>query len=114
MLDNMKTQEDDATRLFRANLQLFDALGDKTRQQILFLLADRSRLSVAELTAATKLSRPAISHHLKILFDAKLLRVEKDGRKRYYTPIFTYHLPKIRALLEALEKISCEQERTDA
>ena len=99
----MTKNHSQATRLFRDNLRVFDALGDKTRQQILFLLADHCRLSVAELAASTKLSRPAISHHLKVLLDARLLTVEKDGRKRYYTPDFRENLPKMRALIEALE-----------
>lgn len=59
------------------------ALGDPVRQQILLLLS-RQELNVSELTDRSHLSRPAVSHQLKILADAGLLLQERRGRERVY------------------------------
>lgn len=59
------------------------ALGDPTRQKILVLLS-REELNVGELTDRFPLSRPAMSHQLKILADAGLLIQERRGRERVY------------------------------
>jgi DNA-binding transcriptional ArsR family regulator len=59
------------------------ALGDPTRQQIVMLLS-RARLNVGDLSERFQLSRPAISHHLKVLADAGLLVRERQGRERLY------------------------------
>ena len=59
------------------------ALGDPTRQRILMTLS-RQRLNVGELSERFALSRPAISHQLKVLSDASLLRQERIGRERVY------------------------------
>jgi DNA-binding transcriptional ArsR family regulator len=59
------------------------ALGDPTRQRIMTLLS-RERLNVGELAKRFRLSRPAISHQIKVLADAGLLVQERDGRERVY------------------------------
>jgi len=69
--------------------QLFDlsrflvGVGDPIRQQILMLLS-RERLNVGTLAERIHLSRPAVSHHLKLLMDAALLVQERAGRERVY------------------------------
>lgn len=59
------------------------ALGDPTRQRIMLLLS-RERLNVSELADRFHLSRPAVSHQIKVLLDAGLLAQERDGRERVY------------------------------
>src|SRR5207247_6019607 len=59
------------------------ALGDPIRQGIVVALS-RARLNVGELAARCPLSRPAMSHHLKVLADAGLLVRERQGRERVY------------------------------
>ena len=50
-----------------------------------FLVAlSRERLNVGALAARFPLSRPAMSHHLKVLADAGLLVRERQGRERVY------------------------------
>ena len=41
-------------------------------------------MNVMEITKKTNLSRPAISHHLKILKDAGLVGIQKEGTSNYY------------------------------
>jgi len=59
------------------------ALGDPIRQGIVVALS-RERLYVGTLAARFPLSRPAMSHHLKVLADAGLLVRERQGRERLY------------------------------
>jgi ArsR family transcriptional regulator, arsenate/arsenite/antimonite-responsive transcriptional repressor len=65
----------DVKKSFRARSELFHALGDHFRQDIVLLLAARERLNVNEITEHIALSRPAVSHHLKVLLRANLLRI---------------------------------------
>ncbi|MFF2753035.1 ArsR/SmtB family transcription factor [Psychrobacillus sp. NPDC058041] len=63
------------------------AIGDETRQSILFVLMEtdcKTGLRVGEITERTHLSRPAISHHLKILRDAGVILMRKEGTKNFY------------------------------
>jgi DNA-binding transcriptional ArsR family regulator len=59
------------------------ALGDPTRQRIVLVLSGET-LNVGELSERFPLSRPAMSHHLKLLAQAGLLRQERRGRERVY------------------------------
>ncbi|WP_431812185.1 ArsR/SmtB family transcription factor [Lysinibacillus sp. FW12] len=63
------------------------AIGDETRQSILLVLMGTDcqiGLRVGEITEQTHLSRPAVSHHLKILRDAGVILMRKEGTKNFY------------------------------
>ncbi|MEA0553042.1 metalloregulator ArsR/SmtB family transcription factor [Lysinibacillus irui] len=63
------------------------AIGDETRQSILLVLMGtdcQTGLRVGEITEQTHLSRPAVSHHLKILRDAGVILMRKEGTKNFY------------------------------
>ncbi|MGO0063352.1 ArsR/SmtB family transcription factor [Brevibacillus fluminis] len=64
---------------------VFQALGDVNRQQILALLLNQGSLNVNQITEQIDLSRPAVSHHLKILRQAGLVAFLKSGKEKYYT-----------------------------
>ena len=74
----------DVIELFHKAEPLFVALGDPNRQQIVVQLLQTHKLSVNAITDATPLSRPAVSHHLKILAQAGLVSVERNGTQRLY------------------------------
>lgn len=80
-MDNRKKLMD----LFKKSLPFLSAIGDPARQQLIVLISSSERLSVKELTARTDLSRPTISHHLKVLMDAQIVVANKVGREIYYT-----------------------------
>ncbi len=48
------------------------------------LLFDSGESSVTSLAEKMPLSRPAVSHHLKLLHDAGVVAVRKEGKERYY------------------------------
>ena len=63
------------------------AIGDETRQSILLVLMGtdcQKGLRVGEITEQTHLSRPAVSHHLKILREAGIILMRKEGTKNFY------------------------------
>ena len=60
-----------------------DAIGDPTRRAILERLA-KGPLPVGKLAARFPVSRPAISQHLRILKDAKLVTDRAQGTRRVY------------------------------
>lgn len=64
--------------------KVFTALGDEHRQRILLLFEKDERLNVGEIVAASTLSRSAVSHHLRILKEAKVLLNEKVGKEVYF------------------------------
>jgi DNA-binding transcriptional ArsR family regulator len=61
----------------------FEALGDGTRREILRLLSHGDK-AVHEIAAALPISRPAVSRHLKLLKDARLVSERADGTRRIY------------------------------
>jgi DNA-binding transcriptional ArsR family regulator len=81
-------------------MKSLDALGDPTRR-LLFESLRQSSCSVTELMSIVPVSQPAVSQHLKILRDARLVKVEKRGRQRIYhlNPI---GLAELRSYTESL------------
>ncbi|QLL62025.1 ArsR/SmtB family transcription factor [Sinorhizobium mexicanum] len=64
--------------------RLFAALADPTRRAIFERVAGQ-RQSVAELARTMPVSQPAISQHLKILKEARLVRDVPSGARRIYS-----------------------------
>jgi len=67
--------------------KVLQAIGDETRQSILLVLMGtdcQTGLRVGEITEQTHLSRPAVSHHLKILREAGIILMRKEGTKNFY------------------------------
>ncbi len=67
--------------ILRSLLPLFIALGDEFRQQLLIDIAAAGEkgINVTDLAESARLSRPAISHHLKVLKDMGLITPQKTG-----------------------------------
>jgi DNA-binding transcriptional ArsR family regulator len=59
------------------------ALGDPTRRAIFELVADRPQ-AVGEIARGLPVSRPAVSQHLKVLKDARLVVDRPAGNRRIY------------------------------
>ena len=61
---------------------VFQAIADPTRREILGLLANNS-MNLTTVTDNFDISQPAISRHIKILTECGLITIEKQGRERY-------------------------------
>jgi ArsR family transcriptional regulator, arsenate/arsenite/antimonite-responsive transcriptional repressor len=93
---------------FRACTELFHAMGDPFRQDIVLLLAARERLNVNEITENIALSRPAVSHHLKVLLQAKLVSVERVSRENFYSLAIEKGSFNLQDLVEKI-KVACSK-----
>jgi DNA-binding transcriptional ArsR family regulator len=65
-------------------MDTFTALAEPTRRKILERLAANGNMSATDIYRGFKSSPPAISQHLKVLREAKLVRVEKRAQQRIY------------------------------
>ncbi|MFZ5973061.1 MAG: autorepressor SdpR family transcription factor [Bacteroidota bacterium] len=63
---------------------LFKALNDPTRREILKLLQKRD-MTAGEIADSFLISKPSISHHLDLLKQANLVMAEKEGQFIYYS-----------------------------
>lgn len=63
---------------------LFKTFGDSTRIKILYALFE-AELCVGDLATILQLSQPAISHQLKVLKDAKLVKFRREGKVIFYS-----------------------------
>ena len=84
-------------------IPIFTMLQDESRQQILMLLFDNKEMTVSEMTDNLELSRPAVSHHMKLLLDAGLVSVKKRGKDRIYSLNLKKALKQLRELLLSIE-----------
>ena len=74
------------------------ALGDPTRRAIFECVADRPR-AVGEIASELPVSRPAVSQHLKVLKDARLVVDRPAGTRRIYQ-VDTDGVAELRAYLD--------------
>lgn len=65
-------------------MDIFSALADPTRRRILEILASSGELSATEIYNKFEVSPQAISQHLKVLREAKLVKVKKQAQQRIY------------------------------
>ena len=77
-------RRDNAVDDFRRSAPVFAALGDDTRLGILARLGAGPRCSIAHLTQGTRLTRQAITKHLKVLQAAGLVRGVRHGRENLF------------------------------
>jgi len=110
----------DFSELFKSCMPLFIALGDEVRLTIIEVLARTDSfltegctcignqaevrgMNVKEITDKTSLSRPAISHHLKILKETGLVSVRQEGTANYYFLTFGENTKKLCTLGQYLQ-----------
>lgn len=64
--------------------EVFKALSDSTRRQILDLLKEKD-MTAGEIANYFNITKPSISHHLNILKQAQLVTDERNGQFIYYS-----------------------------
>ena len=64
-------------------METFVALADPTRRRIVEMLA-QGRLSSGEIASRFEITAPAVSQHLKVLRNARLVRVRPEAQRRIY------------------------------
>ncbi len=64
---------------------VFTAIAEPHRREIIELLADQKPRSVGDLVGAMRLAQPAVSKHLGVLRAVGLVSVQPVGKSRFYT-----------------------------
>lgn len=65
-------------------MDIFTALADKQRRNIIEALHLRGNLSIKQLTMDSTVSRQAVTKHLNILIKAKIVKAEFIGKERIH------------------------------
>jgi ubiquinone/menaquinone biosynthesis C-methylase UbiE/DNA-binding HxlR family transcriptional regulator len=81
-------------------LPIFKALADESRLRIVNVLS-QGPFNVQELTSVLALSQPTISHHLKILQQASLVSLSKQGTWAYYSLPNSEHSPISKQIVDS-------------
>jgi len=82
----------------------FAALGDETRLALLATLAAGEPRSIAQLTGGTRLTRQAVSKHLRVLEGAGMVRSVRAGRQA----LFGFEPACVNELQEYLQRLSAQ------
>lgn len=91
---------------FQNSRKILNAFCDENRQKILLVLMDnctRGGVRVDDIAKKVNLSRPAVSHHLKLLMDENIVSVQKDGTKNYYHITGGSEILKLKNLISSIE-----------
>jgi DNA-binding transcriptional ArsR family regulator len=60
---------------------IFAALGDETRLRLVFRLCDEGPLSIAQLTSGARMTRQAVTKHLRVMESVHLVHCKRRGRE---------------------------------
>ncbi len=83
---------------------LFVALGDAQRQRILLAFEKGERLNIMQIVAASKLSRTAVTHHLKVLYQSGALESEKVGKEVFFWVNKSHIISAIQNVLNYIQQ----------
>lgn len=90
--------------LMRQCIPIFTVLSDENRHKILQLLLENGKMNVNDITEHLHLSRPAVSHHLKIMLQAHAISVEQIGKERFYSIAMADAITQLKQLPDLMEK----------
>jgi DNA-binding transcriptional ArsR family regulator len=92
-------------KTFNSCVPFFIAMSDEYRQQLIMdiVSAGSQGINVSNLSAKSKLSRPAISHHLKVLRDAGLIKPNKIGTQIFYQLDLKDNFKVVSDLIKSME-----------
>lgn len=86
--------------------KILTALCDENRQKIMLVLLDNcisGGIRVDDIAKKVNLSRPAVSHHLKVLLDENIVTVKKEETKNYYHITGINEIISLKSLLNNIE-----------
>lgn len=63
----------------------FKILGDSTRIKLLNLLTQQSEMRVGDIATTLEMGQSAISHQLRVLRSARLVKYRKEGKEAWYS-----------------------------
>jgi DNA-binding transcriptional ArsR family regulator len=104
---DIKERQKETVELFKECSPFFVAMGDTIRQQLLLDIgtADELGVNVNYLGKRVRLSRPAVSYHLKILKDTGLVSTTKIGTQVYYHLSLEKKFSTVKKLVAAIDEL---------
>ena len=106
--ENRIIEEMPSIETIRTVADAMKQLGDPSRLRIFWLLCHCEEC-VINIAAATQMSSPAVSHHLKLLKDAGLIVANRNGKELYYRAANTDIVLKLHHTIEEVARISCPE-----
>ncbi|HMD87389.1 MAG TPA: helix-turn-helix domain-containing protein [Terriglobia bacterium] len=88
----------------RAHASVFAALGDERRLSLVAKLCGGEPQSIARLTAGSKLTRQAITKHLRVLERVGVVRSSRRGRER----LFEFKPEPVEEIRKFLDLVSAQ------
>lgn len=91
---------------FEKSRKTLNALCDENKQNILLVLLENCStggIRVSDIAKRVNLSRPAVSHHLKVLLDNNIVSIEHVGNKNYYHITGINEILSIKSLISNVE-----------
>lgn len=95
---------DGSTARRRHHAVVFAALGDETRLSLVAALSGGEPRSIAQLTGGSRLTRQAITKHLKVLEHAGIVRSARSGRES----LFEFDPAPVNELRAYLDRVSAQ------
>lgn len=83
-------------------MDIYAALAEPNRREIVELIARKGSLTATDISNNFKITPPAVSQHLKVLREAKLVDMEKRAQSRIYT-INTGSLDKLEEWIHKMK-----------
>ncbi|MCM3129729.1 MULTISPECIES: metalloregulator ArsR/SmtB family transcription factor [unclassified Paenibacillus] len=103
-MDRMSQGTEQVLQQFKESIPLLEVLTDENRQAIIMVLAqNKSGLNVNAISGHINLSRPAVSHHLKVLKQSGFIQSEKKGVENYYILTVRKPLEQLKNLITVIE-----------
>jgi DNA-binding transcriptional ArsR family regulator len=90
----------------QARAPVFDALGNETRLSLVAKLCDGQPYSISQLTQGSKLTRQAITKHLRVLESAGIVHSVRTGRESR----FEFDPQPIEGIKEYLSFVSAQRD----
>ncbi len=98
----MSRKSSSALTQIRDHASVFAALGDETRLSLVVTLSGGEARSISQLTEGSKLTRQAITKHLRVLEDVGIVRSVRSGRESR----FEFDPEPIEEMREYLDRVS--------
>lgn len=92
---------------YKKSAEMFAALGDETRLQLVAAICEEGPQSIAQLTAGKKITRQAVTKHLETLQEVGLVHSHQSGREK----IWDLDKKRLQVAQDYLEMISSQWDR---
>ncbi len=107
MVSEKKLSKQEANRRFlevlNEGIPFFQVLSDKYRQEIVVVLSEVEEMNVSGIVERINLSRPAVSHHLKLLKQVGLVSAEKRGTEIFCSLTLKEPLTMLKEMIHLIE-----------